>query len=54
MFKDNKYIKTLVWHGKIKEVECKKHSMAYSGKMPCTGMLKCIYCGYHKNTFNGE
>lgn len=27
------------------EVECTHHRYAWSGKMPCTGMLKCVLCG---------
>lgn len=31
--------------GKVKTVECKEHSHAWSGKIPCTGIRRCIYCG---------
>ena len=31
--------------GEVKRIVVNKHSYAYSGKMPCTGNLKCIYCG---------
>ena len=41
-----KYYKWLVWHGKITKVECKNHSFAWSGNMPCTGLLSRVYCGY--------
>ncbi|MDM8536026.1 hypothetical protein QUF70_04670 [Desulfobacterales bacterium HSG17] len=42
---DKKWIKYLVWEGKITATECKKHSYAWSGKMPCTGIRRCIFCG---------
>jgi len=44
-----KYYRHLVWLGKYSIVECKDHSYAYSGKMPCTGSLRCIFCGKIKN-----
>ena len=40
-----KWIKYLVWQGEVKAVECTRHSYAWSGKMPCTGIRKCIFCG---------
>lgn len=54
MLKKGKWIKTLVWHGKTEEVECVDHSLAWSGKIPCSGRLKCIFCGYSKDTYRGE
>ena len=45
---DGKWTKTLCWAGKIEVVECKSHSYAWSGRMPCTGELKCILCGKPK------
>lgn len=27
-------------------MKCKTHSFRWSGKMPCTGEYRCIYCGY--------
>ena len=40
-----KHYKYLIWNGKVNKVECTDHSYSYSGKMPCTGVLRCIYCG---------
>lgn len=40
-----KRIKTIVWHGKVKEVECEIHSFAWSGSVPNTGVYRCVYCG---------
>jgi len=40
-----KWTKTLCWMGRMKAVECKEHSYAWSGKIPCTGIRRCIYCG---------
>jgi hypothetical protein len=40
-----KWIKYLNWQGKVKAVECTMHSYAWSGKMPCTGVRRCIFCG---------
>ncbi len=31
--------------GDVEKVECKDHSYAWSGSIPCTGIKKCIYCG---------
>lgn len=44
-----KNYKYLVWHGLVSRVECKQHSYAWSGSMPCTGRLRCIYCGKPKD-----
>jgi hypothetical protein len=44
-----KYFKYLIWQGKVNKVECVEHSYAWSGKMPCTGILKCVYCGKVKD-----
>ena len=32
------------------------HSYAWSGKMPCTGIYRCVYCGalQDPNTRNGK
>lgn len=45
MKENNKYYKYLVWDGKVIKVECKKHSYAWSGKIPCTGVYRCVLCG---------
>ena len=42
---DRKWIKHLIWKGEITGKECIKHSYAWSGKMPCTGIRRCIFCG---------
>lgn len=39
------WTKTIAWCGKVETVECKKHSYAWSGQIPCTGIRRCIYCG---------
>ena len=46
---NGKYIKYLVWEGKVTEKECIEHSYAWSGKMPCTGVERCVWCGKHKD-----
>jgi hypothetical protein len=28
--------------------ECTEHAFSYSGRMPCTGVLKCLYCNTRK------
>lgn len=38
-------LKYTVFQGRVKAVECKVHSMAYQGHMPCTGVYRCIHCG---------
>lgn len=30
--------------------ECEPHHWAYSGRMPCTGLIKCSMCGSTKPT----
>lgn len=39
------WIKIIVGYGKVEEVECRLHSFAWSGRMPNTGVYRCIYCG---------
>ena len=43
-----KHYKYLVWHGKVTKVECKDHSYSWSGKIPCTGLYRCVLCGKEK------
>ena len=31
--------------GKLKKITG-EHSFAWSGKIPCTGVYKCVFCGY--------
>lgn len=45
MKKDGKWLKVICWMGKVEELECTSHSYAWSGRIPCTGDLRCIYCG---------
>lgn len=42
----SRWVKHLVWRGKVKVVRCIDHSFAWSGRIPCTGIYRCIYCGY--------
>lgn len=35
--------------GEVKHTVVSKHHFAYSGSIPCTGPLKCIYCGRAKD-----
>ena len=44
------YYKWLVWDGVIKKVVCKDHAYHWSGKMPCTGVRKCMFCGKLEDT----
>lgn len=54
----------LVWPAQIvikpkwaltRAYECTRHSYAWSGNIPCTGMYRCVYCGKPKDehSFNG-
>lgn len=36
------------WGDKLEKIEVASHVFAYSGSIPCTGTLKCIYCGKYK------
>jgi len=35
-------------HGTVSVGPCVEHHFAWSGKMPCTGIRRCIYCGKPK------
>lgn len=48
MLKNGKWVKTVVWHGLLNEEECTNHSYSWSGKMPCTGIYRCVLCGKPK------
>ena len=41
--------RTVVWHGETQEIEVEKHSFEWSGRIPCTGMRRCIYCGQYEH-----
>jgi hypothetical protein len=43
--KNGKWIKVIVWHGKVNELECREHWYAWSGRIPCTGIKRCLLCG---------
>lgn len=36
------------------QIEGVKHHYAYSGKMPCTGLIKCTMCGKIKEDQHGH
>lgn len=40
-----KWMKYMIFGGLM---ECEDHSYAWSGKMPCTGVYGCIFCGKTK------
>ena len=35
--------------GAIKKMECTEHAYSWSGRVPCTGILRCIFCGRDKH-----
>lgn len=37
-----------------REKECTSHHMAWDGKMPCTGVYKCMMCGYNPEIHGEE
>lgn len=41
--------KHIIENGIYKQVECKNHSFRWSGKMPCTGIYCCVFCGKEKS-----
>ena len=45
--KTEKYYKFILnWNtGKVEKIECINHSYTWSGKMPCTGIKHCMFCG---------
>ena len=45
---DGKWWKIVVWSEGVSQVECTDHSYSWSGNMPCTGQLKCMFCGKPK------
>ena len=34
--------------------ECDAHHFSYTGRMPCTGSLRCIYCGLVKGNHDWQ
>jgi hypothetical protein len=54
---EQKYYRLIMWHGKVEKIECVNHSYAYSGRIPCTGVYRCVHCGkigdlYKKEVIN--
>lgn len=49
MFKDGKWYREYYWLGKYYQEEHLKHVYGWTGKIPCTGQLKCILCGKPKD-----
>jgi hypothetical protein len=45
MTKKRTYNRHFVRDGKYTIVPCTVHSYAWSGKMPCTGIRVCVFCG---------
>lgn len=43
--------RTICWRGKVEEITVDHHMFAWSGEIPCTGTLRCIYCGMHEDEF---
>ncbi len=46
---DKKYYRLFVWEGKVHKEECINHSYRWSGRIPCTGSLICVFCGKKKD-----
>jgi hypothetical protein len=46
------WYKTICWLGKTETIPCTNHSYSWSGNMPCTGVLRCIFCGKPKDLDN--
>ena len=46
--------RTIQWHGKVSNIVCDGHMLAYSGTIPCTGALRCIYCGKYEHEIKKE
>jgi len=36
----------VVIRGVVTEIECENHSYAWSGRVPNTGVYRCVYCGH--------
>jgi len=49
-----KYYKYICWKGIVEKIECIDHSYSWSGKIPCTGVYRCIYCGKIKKEENQQ
>ena len=45
MKENNKWYKEIVWGGKHEKIECINHFYRWSGKIPCTGVQCCVFCG---------
>ena len=39
--------RTVQWRGEVEEIVVDHHIMAFRGQIPCTGPIRCIYCGMH-------
>lgn len=46
--------RTISWLGKVEEIVVDKHTFAWSGKIPCTGEKRCIYCGEYEFNKKGK
>lgn len=42
------WFKTIYWAGVTEDIPCINHAYSWSGRMPCTGELKCKFCGKPK------
>jgi len=40
-----KWMKTISWKGETKNIECREHWFAHTGKTPGTGPIRCALCG---------
>jgi uncharacterized protein YnzC (UPF0291/DUF896 family) len=37
-----------------REKECTEHHFSWTGKMPCTGLIRCMYCNTTKSDFDNS
>jgi len=45
MREQGKCHRVIQWGGKVEHITVDEHVFAYSGRIPCTGARRCIYCG---------
>ena len=48
-YKPAPFKKYLIYGGKIKIEDCTDHFWRWTGRIPCTGVQACIYCGKIKD-----
>lgn len=46
--------RTIVWRGVVHDILAPDHVFAWSGAIPCTGSLRCIYCQQWEDDYDDD